>query len=537
MNITRLIVVVVVSGLFVGCTVEDRSVVRAGGEQLRGVVLDESSGLTVFRGVPFAAPPTGERRWKPPAPHVPRAGIQVADTFAPACPQQQGNHDWYRNVAELFGNPPETIGPLENIDEDCLYLNVWSNNLGGEEKLPVMVWIHGGSNRNGYSSEPNYLGTNLAARGVVVVSVAYRVGAMGFLGHPGLAAESPQGITGNYAILDHVAALKWVQQNIAAFGGDPQSVTVFGESSGAANTATLAASPLAKGLFQRGISQSGGYQLGVTATQGDIEAAGVAVASNLGIDASTDAKDAVARLRELDWETIVDAARGPGVARYTTAVKDGYVLPDLAGRRYKNGEHNGIDWLIGANANEGYMYLPEPFETAHLMATIENMGEPWSDDTLALLADDIAADYRLAADRLSGARQFLCSSRYLADAAAASGAATWFYYFTRVRPGGDKILAYHGAEIPYALDTADDWLPADDVDHRLTDVMAQYWVNFATTGSPNGPDLPEWPRYTASGGEYMELGDVVQAGNKLEAELCGIMNGRLETILEPAQVQ
>jgi len=205
-------------------------VVSAGGESLQGVALDEATGLSVFRGIPFAASPTGDRRWKPPAAHSPRPGIQQADQFGPACPQLQGNHDWYRQVATLFGNPPETIGPLEDIDEDCLYLNVWTNKLGGQDKRPVMVWIYGGANRNGYSSEPNYHGDGLAPRGVVFVSLNYRVGVMGFMGHPGLAAESEIGVTGNYAILDQIAALTWVQENIEAFGGDPDNVTIFGES-------------------------------------------------------------------------------------------------------------------------------------------------------------------------------------------------------------------------------------------------------------------------------------------------------------------
>jgi len=524
--VNKLFPFVLLSGLL-ACTPEKPLNVLAGGESLQGVALDEATGLTVFRGIPFAASPTGDRRWKPPAAHTPRSGTQLAEKFGPACPQLQGNHDWYRQVATLFGNPPETIGPLEDIDEDCLYLNVWTNNIGAQEKRPVMVWIYGGSNQNGYSHEPNYHGDGLAPRGIVFVSLNYRVGVMGFMGHPGLAAESEKGVTGNYAILDQVAALKWVQANIAAFGGDPDNVTIFGESAGAANSATLAASPLAAGLFKRVISQSGGYQLGNTMTQADAEDVGTKIAAHLGFDASMNDAEVVEEMRQLDWKTVVSEAANAKVGWYSSAVVDGYVLPEAAGRIFQKGEHNDVDLLIGSNANENFMYQPQDYSLEQAKASIDAMGEPWAGETMALVADDLDADPRLAADRVSGAAQFLCPSKFMADAVDQKGGNVFFYHFTRVRPNAEKVLAYHGAEIPYALDTADSWLPADEVDARLTDIMAQYWVNFARTGSPNGEGLPAWPRYTVHGGKYMELGDEVREGEDLESDLCATVNGKL----------
>jgi len=506
--------------------------VFAGGESLQGVVLDELTGLTVFRGVPFAAPPTGDRRWKPPAAHTPRSGTQLADQFGSACPQMQGNHDWYRQVATLFGNPPETIASLDNIDEDCLYLNVWTNRLARQEKRPVMVWIYGGDNRNGYSNEPNYHGDGLASRGVVFVSINYRLGVMGFMGHAGLAAESHAGVTGNYAILDQVAALKWVQENIEAFGGDPDKVTIFGESAGAANSATLTASPLSAGLFQRVISQSGGYQLGQTMTQADAQDVGTKIAQHLGFDSSLADAEVISGMRALDWETVVAEAAKAKAGRYTSAVVDGYVLPDAAGRIFQNGEHNKVDLMIGANANEYFMYQPDGFSRDAAEASIKSMGEPWAGEIMALVSDDLDSDHRLVADRVAGATRFLCPSIFMADAVDQSGGSAYFYHFTRVRPNGDKVLAYHGAEIPYALDTADSWLPADAVDLRLTSVMTQYWVNFARKGSPNGEGLPVWPQYTAEGAKYMELGDEVRDGEKLESELCAIVKRQLHESLE-----
>jgi len=502
-------------------------VVSAGGESLQGVALDEATGLSVFRGIPFAASPTGDHRWKPPAGHRPRPGIQQADQFGPACPQLQGNHDWYRQVATLFGNPPETIGPLEDIDEDCLYLNVWTNNLTGQEKRPVMVWIYGGANQNGYSNEPNYHGDGLAPRGVVFVSLNYRVGVMGFMGHPGLAAESKNGVTGNYAILDQIAALTWVQENIEAFGGDPDNVTIFGESAGAANSATLTASPLSAGLFKRVISQSGGYQMSQTMTQADAEDVGTKIAAHLGFDPSMDDAEVVEGMRQLDWQTVVGEAANAKAGWYTAAVVDNYVLPEAGGRIFQKGEHRNVDLLIGSNANEYFMYQPEDYSREKAEASIDAMGEPWAGKVMALVSDDLDADPRIVADRVSGAAQFLCPSKFMADAVDHSGGNAYFYHFTRVRPEGEKVLAYHGAEIPYALDTADSWLPADEVDARLSKLMAQYWVNFASTGSPNGEGLPVWPLYTVDTDKFMELGDDVREGENLESELCAIVYGQL----------
>jgi para-nitrobenzyl esterase len=501
--------------------------VMAGGETLQGIALDDATSLAVFRGIPFAAPPTGERRWKPPAAHTPRSGLQSADQFSPACPQLQGNHDWYRKVATLFGNPPETIGPLENIDEDCLYLNVWTNNLDSDEKRPVMVWIYGGANVNGYSNEPNYYGDALASRGVVFVSINYRVGVMGFMGHAGLSAESDNGVSGNYAILDQIAALKWVQENIGAFGGDPDNVTIFGESAGAANSATLTASPLATGLFQRVISQSGGYQLGAMMTQADAEVTGAKIAAHFGFDQSVSDAEVISGMRQLDWQTLVAETARAEVGRYTGAVHEGYVLPAAAGKVFADGNHNNVDLLIGSNKHEYYMYQPQDQTREQVEDLIHKTGASRADELMTLLADDLDADIRLAADRVSGGARFLCPSKFMADAIERNGGNVYFYHFTRIRPGGEKILAYHGAEIPYALDTADDWLPADDIDARLTAAMAQYWVNFATTGSPNGEGLPTWPAYTADEGKYMELGDELRAGDELETELCSIIHGLL----------
>ncbi len=308
--------------------------VEAGGEILIGAHLVGDAKTAVFRGIPYAAPPAGELRWRPPEPHVPRAGHQDASRFGSACPQLQGNPDWYRDVARKFGRSPDAIADLTDIQEDCLYLNLWSRNLSGDTPQPVMVWIHGGSNINGFSHEPNYLGHNLAKRGVVVVSINYRLGALGFMAHPALTAESDRTVSGNYGLLDQIAALRWVRDNIASFGGDPDRVTVFGESAGAADIGTLIASPLASGLFRRAIIQSGGYPLHNTATVSDDAVLGVKLMSALGVGNDPGQLD---KMRALSWQEIVAAVPGAAPGGFTRAVVDGWLLPKPAAEIFEAG--------------------------------------------------------------------------------------------------------------------------------------------------------------------------------------------------------
>lgn len=507
------------------------AVVFAGGETLQGEVLGEKPGIVVFRGIPYASPPVGNGRWRPPAAHTPREGTQDATEFASACPQLQGNHDWYRRVAELFGNPPDTIGPLENIDEDCLYLNIWTSALAHGEKQPVMVWIHGGSNINGYANEPNYLGHNIAKKGVVYVSLNYRLGSLGFMAHPGLSAESSRGTSGNYALLDQIAALQWIHENIEAFGGDPDNVTVAGESSGGYNTAWLMASPLADGLFRRAIVQSGGWAVDSLITLGQAESDGEKVATSMGFGKPLSDVEIIEAMRELDWPTIVQAAADAYTGWYG-AVADGYLLTAPAAAIFDQGTFNKVDLLIGANANESYMYLAEDVIEEDLNQMIATYGGAHERELAAILETSANPDIRKVMDRLgSRASGFLCASRYIASSVAESGNNVYFYYFTRIRPGGEKILAYHGAEIPYVFGTADGWLPGDETDSQLSNAMMQYWVNFATAGSPNGVGLPDWPTWSSGSKNYQALGDTITSETNLEAEICAILDQQRQNLL------
>lgn len=500
--------------------------VEAAGESLLGEILDADAGLAVFRGIPFAAPPVGELRWQPPQPHVAREGVQQAKEFGAVCPQGQGNVEFYRNVARKFGLSPD-LPAIEPIEEDCLYLNVWTSALRTEQKQPVMVWIYGGGNTEGYANDPDYFGDALAKRGVVYVSFNYRLALLGYMAHAGLSTELADEVSGNYGILDQVAALNWVQENIAAFGGDPDNVTIFGESAGGANIGSLIASPLGAGLIDRAIIQSGGYEISSLYTLAEAEETGSSIASALGFEDAMSDVEVVDGMRELDWHAFID---NPDLAQFgrPRAVNiDGYLLPQSKASIFEAGSNNDVQVIIGTNANESFSNQNADATVESFLERLTAYGEPYTTELREVLEDDIEADLQMAMDRFGSASFFLCGSRYIANNMARNGNDVFFYYFTRVRPGGEKLLAYHGAEIPYALDTAADWLPADETDVRLTAAMSQYWLNFAKTGNPNGDDLAQWPQYDVNERHYQVLGDEIKTSADLEPEICDILDRHL----------
>ncbi len=501
-------------------------IVQAGGEKLLGVYLDAEGRLAVFRGIPYAAAPIGRLRWRPPEPHAARAGLQDASGFGSACPQLQGNPEWYRDVAQKFGWPPDEIPDLTDIQEDCLFLNIWSQNLGGDTAQPVMLWIHGGGNVNGFAHEPNYRGYNLAKHGVVVVSINYRLGALGFMAHPALSAESARKLSGNYGLLDQIAALEWVRDNIANFGGDPDQVTVFGESAGAADIGTLIASPLARGLFRRAIIQSGGYPLYNTTTVSDAEASGVKLMSALGAGSGPGQLE---KMRALSWQEIFAEAQNAAPGSFSRALVDGWLLPRPAAEIFAAGEQNPTEIVIGSNANEWLMYFTHPVDETMLHATLnERVREGHRAEVLAALNRAVDGDLTAKLDLLTGSLDFHCPSLAIAEAQRRLTDHVYVYRFSRVRPEGEKLLAYHGAEIPYVFDTADYWLPADGIDWALTDTMLAYWTQFAKTGDPNREGLPHWPSFDPKTGLHQDLGDEVRSATGLQREFCETLDrGRL----------
>ncbi len=458
-----------------------------------------------FRGIPYAEPPVGSLRWQAPQPLGRQPGTFDATSFAPACYQDSYNTDWYRKVGAAFGADPGVFKDPP-VSEDCLYLNVWTPRPGPGAHLPVMVWIYGGANRSGWSFEPNYLGERLAARGeVVVVSIAYRVGIFGFFGHPELQGQT------NFGLLDQVAALRWVHEHIAVFGGDAQNVTVFGESAGAADIGYLMTSPMARGLFRRAISESGGYQLLERRTLAEVESWGRS------LSAALPGQPDLAALRRLDSATIFAAAGkalkgvdfGPAV--------DGAVIPAPTADRF-GAQGPPVDLLIGTNQDEWYMYVDD--DVAAVSAELNTF--PASVRPALRRLAMAGPTVRRGHDRAVTFANMVCAGYVMAGAMHRAGARAWVYRFTRLRPGagGERLRAYHGAEIPYVFDTHDDWLATDAVDRRLTDVIQGYWVNFARSGNPNGAGLPEWPAYVQADARVIELGDRVGALPAPDHALC-----------------
>jgi para-nitrobenzyl esterase len=482
--------------------------VVANGESLQGAYAAKSPKVAVFKGIPFAAPPIGELRWREPLPPQPRAGTQQATTFAPACYQDAYLTNWYRRVGAAFGAPASTfVEPA--VSEDCLYLNVWTPQLDGKAKLPVLVWIYGGSNRSGWSFEPNYDGSHLARRGnVVVVTIAYRVGIFGFFGHPDLRGTA---YPTNFALLDQIAALRWLRANVAAFGGDPDNVTLFGESAGATDIGYLVNSPLARELFHRVVSQSGGFQMQDRLDLPHAEAAGRALSAQL-----SGHPDLAALLRLSSHEIWDATLRYVPDHRYTPVVDGKSVLANPAQAYARDGI--AYDLLIGSNEDEWYMYVDaDPQGLAKDLADIAPAARP----QLEARAEQ-EADVRTARDKAVTLVNMVCPSYLMADAARKAGRNAWVYHFTRVRPGpgGVTLRSYHGAEIPYVFGTPDDWLTRNGTDDALTDRMMDFWANFARHGNPNGPRGGEWPLFDPSNPRVMELGDRVAPMVPADYALC-----------------
>ena len=442
----------------------------------------------------------------------------MARQFAAAC--MQGPHivDWYTRVAEAFGAGRDAVGEPNGVSEDCLYLNVWTPNLpapGSTDKLPVMVWFHGGSNKGGWSYEPNYVGAELAARDVVVVTTAYRLGPLGFFSHPSLADSQPGEAIANFGFLDQIAALEWVRAHIDAFGGDRDNVTCFGESSGAGDLGNLFVTSI--NLCRRIIAQSPGGSYAERNTLADEQKNGLKIAAQLGIP--NDNK-AARRLRAVAADKLLAAADTALPDHYYDVVTDDKTLVETPLESLNHEQRSRIDFLIGTNRDEWYMYLADD--------TDENDIERWlaehaPDDALALrthVANE--ADPRRALDRLRTARSMRCPARRVAARINAIGGRARVYYFTRQRagPGGEKLGTYHGTEIPYVFGTHDAWLPVEPIDEQLTDAVMDYWAQFARSGDPNIPGRPDWPVYRAEEPAVLELGEQIEAIAPVDAALC-----------------
>ena len=501
---------------------------RFDGASFTGSALPES--LVVYRGIPYAAPPVGSLRWRAPQQWVPPQRARSGNTFGPSCPQSPGLGVFYRNIAAAFGRADSVHLPPLRTSEDCLTLNVWIRAPHVRTApMPVMVWIHGGSNLYGEGSSTLYDGAKLAKRGVVVVTINYRLGALGFLAHPALSAESPQHASGNFALLDQIAALQWVRRNISALGGDTSRVTLFGESAGSIDIMHLMASPLAAGLFQHAIAESGA-PMGAMPTLAQAEKSGVALANALGVDTSA---GALAALRKLPADSVVATSMrllgaNPSLG---APIVDGYVLREMTGKAFDQGRAAKVPLLLGSNALEMSSlrtYVP-------LFARTVSNYAAWVTRTFGLFGPRLLSLYparedtevELAVLRATTHLYMTCPTRFAAQGTARAGAPTYLYQFTRVLPGGEALGAFHSAEIGYVFGTKESWLPLQAADYTLSDQMQRYWVQFATTGDPNVAGLPAWPRYDTASDSHFELGTTLAASAGLSKETCDLVQTAL----------
>lgn len=533
--------IVVLSVALVGCCLIiatcgsppefDPSVTTADGERLQGAQLEGDGVVSVFRGVPYAAPPVGEGRWRPPAQMIPRVGVQRATDFGSACIQYPGNTEFYRDIAQTLGTDPALVPDFEPMNEDCLYLNLWTTNLGGRDLQPVMVWIHGGSNVAGSGAEPPYDGANLARRGAVVINFNYRLGVFGFLAHPALSAESENNSSGNYALLDQIALLEWVQRNAPAFGGDPERVTIFGESAGATDVAYLMASPLARGLFHRAIIQSGGSAVSVDRRLADAEAVGEKLAASIGL---SDTDDVIGTMRSIEAEELLRITSESEIGRVNSPNVDGWVLTGAPGRVFDSGEQADVPLIAGFNADEWATmrrYWPDVTVEGLRTALGANFGD-LADRAMEIYPAATDAEASAAADDFQTDLYFACPGRFIADRMERAGSRAYFYIFTRAvpAPGGGELGAFHGAEVPYVFDSLarETWIPRNEDDEDLADAMADYWVRFAATGDPNGGDAPVWPAYDAGSRRHIIFGDEISSGEGVRDVQCQIFDSLQE---------
>jgi para-nitrobenzyl esterase len=457
------------------------------GGTVRGVASDD---VAAFKGIPFAAPPAGPNRWRAPQPVEAWNGIKSADHFAAACMQDPAMMAF--------------MGSDVTVSEDCLYLDIWTPAKSASDKLPVMVWIYGGGFAAGATSSPTYFGDRLAKLGVVQVNVAYRVGVFGFLAHPELSKENGQG-SGNYGLLDQIAGLEWVQKNIAEFGGDPSNVTVFGESAGGISVSMLAASPAAKGLFQRAISESGG-SFAPLRTAGEAgqnvptlaiaEAAGKEFLDKLGVST-------IAAARALSAEEI-QKTQGPGLAGGFWPVADGAVIVGDQYRLYENGRFNDTPVLIGTNSDEGALFVQGRTTASAFEAMVRGGYSEHADAILAAYPhanDDEATE---SAQDLMRDVLFAWPTWAWARLQASHGNNEAFVYYFDHRTPQSPNGANHAAELRYVFRTLDarGGEPRPE-DTAMSDLMSRYWTNFAKTGDPNGPGLPAWPAFDASEQQVM----------------------------------
>ena len=469
--------------------------------------------LRIFRGIPYAAPPVGNLRWRPPQPVVPWTSLRDCGAFGPSCPQPRQREE-------------------EPYDEDCLTLNVWTPSPDSGAKLPVMVWIHGGGFHFGSSSQREYNGALLAQKGVVVVTLNYRLGPLGFLVHPALSRESEHRVSGNYGLLDQIAALEWVQRNIAAFGGDRDRVTIFGQSAGSRSVGLLVLSPRARGLFRQAIAQSGGPLVGseylnplFSGRVEQVSRMGEELASLLCEGRSGDVLETLRALPAQDIVRAEDCHTGLfDEGLFFAPVFDGWVLPSDSLDILEKGIPHPVPMILGSTLNEGTLYLAEETDLslARYDAFLQARFGSGKGRALEIFEARQDAHVPIAMDRLITAGANAWPARLVARSLARRGVRAYLYQFTR-RPRTEQALrlgAHHGVELPYVFGTMTPSEGYDRTDQVISQKMMDAWVRFAQTGDPNGPGLPEWPVYAPASDLSLEFGDVLEVRHHVLQKPC-----------------
>jgi len=479
------------------------------GGRIRGSLA--SYGGAVFKGIPFARPPVGDLRWREPMPVRSWAGARAAGSFGAPCAQSG------------------------NSSEDCLYLNVWTPEWPAKSRQAVMVWFHGGGNFAGAASDPLFDGESLARRGVVLVTAQYRLGVFGFFAHPELTKESPHHASGNYGLLDQIAALRWVRDNIAKFGGDPANVTIFGESAGSLDVNVLMASPLSRGLFRRVIGESG--PVVDPPSPAEAEKKGQDLARRL----TTADQPGVKGLRALSTAEL-QKATGQGLSflgPMLGVVVDGWVFPESPLKVFAAGKEHRVSLLLGSNARE----LQRPFfpmSGAIAEAITEQYG-PLAGRALALYGLKDGAEpqpdplFGNAMAQWATDSQFRCGTVAELVWHVGAGNPGYQFQFARTAPGREAAGAAHGTEVPYVFGTLGHGANSpkyDATDRQVSDAIETYWTNFAKTGDPNGSDLPRWPRFDPAVRPYIEFtaaGPVAREG--LRRQVCDLFTENLKRLM------
>ena len=479
-----------------GEPVKSNASIRTTVGYLRGIQ-GSRPGVRAYLGIPYAAPPVGERRWRSPAPPIAWTNVRSASAFGPSC-MQGPNTPFGPWTAEFL-----LLGP---VSENCLFLNVWTAARANERR-PVLVYVYGGGFSSGSGDVPVYDGAPLAEKGLVVVNMNYRVGALGFLVHPELTAET--GVSGNYGLLDQVAALEWVRQNIAAFGGDPQRVMVAGQSAGAMSVYLLTASPMAKGLFQRAAIESGpgglaamGVATGrsVARPRADAERDGVRYATALG------AKN-LAELRRLPASKFV----GGGAGIRFGPIVDGRFLTENPAETFAAGRQNDVPTIQGLNADEGSASPTYGRATAEQFK--QQIAQRYGERATQFLAVyPVATEEQARRAQIESSRDAGVAgvTQLMLERAKTSRTPAYGYFFDHAIPWPDKpqFGAFHTSEVPYVFGTLDKLnRPWTDVDRRISATMMTYWTNFATSGDPNGFGVPTWPAFSESRPTLLRIGD------------------------------